>query len=47
MLYEVITILLSAGWKRSRALFWNIVSSLTAIIGGIGGYYALDRNNFV
>jgi len=35
-------ILLGAGWKRSRALFWNIVSSLTAIIGGIGGYYALD-----
>lgn len=36
-------ILLSAGWKRSRALFWNIVSSLTAIAGGIAGYYALDN----
>ena len=36
-------ILLAAGWKRSRALFWNIVSSLTAIIGGIAGYYALDK----
>ncbi len=35
-------ILLAAGWKRSRALFWNIVSSLTAVAGGIGGYYALD-----
>jgi len=36
-------VLLSAGWKQSRALFWNIVSSLTAIIGGIAGYYALDN----
>jgi zinc and cadmium transporter len=35
-------ILLSAGWKRSRALFWNGVSSLTAIAGGIVGYLALD-----
>ncbi len=36
-------ILLSAGWKRSRALFWNGVSSLTAIAGGIVGYLALDN----
>ena len=36
-------ILLAAGWKRSRALFWNIVSSLTAIAGGLAGYYALDN----
>jgi len=36
-------ILLAAGWKRSRALFWNIVSSLTAIFGGLAGYYALDK----
>ena len=35
-------VLLAAGWKRSRALFWNIVSSLTAIVGGLAGYYALD-----
>ena len=36
-------ILLAAGWKRSRALFWNGVSSLTAIAGGITGYLALER----
>lgn len=35
-------ILLAAGWKRGRALFWNAMSSLTAIGGGIVGYFALD-----
>lgn len=36
-------ILLSAGWKRARALSWNTISSLAAIAGGIAGYYALDN----
>lgn len=36
-------ILLAAGWRRSRALFWNGVSSLTALAGGIVGYLALER----
>ncbi len=36
-------ILLAAGWTRSRALFWNGMSSLTAIAGGIAGYLALER----
>lgn len=36
-------ILLAAGWTRSRALFWNGVSSLTAIAGGVVGYLALER----
>ncbi|MCK9387144.1 MAG: ZIP family metal transporter [Sulfuritalea sp.] len=36
-------ILLAAGWKRGRALFWNGVSSLTAVAGGIVGYFALDH----
>ena len=36
-------ILLAAGWKRGRALFWNGISSLTAIAGGILGYFALDN----
>ena len=36
-------ILLGAGWRRARALFWNIVSSLTAIVGGLAGYYMLDN----
>jgi zinc and cadmium transporter len=35
-------ILLAAGWKRGRALFWNGVSSLAAVGGGILGYFALD-----
>jgi zinc and cadmium transporter len=36
-------ILLAAGWRRGRALFWNGVSSLTALAGGIVGYLALER----
>ena len=34
-------LLLASGWSRSRALFWNGVSSLTNIAGGIIGYYTL------
>lgn len=36
-------ILLAAGWKRMRALFWNGVSSLTALAGGIVGFLTLER----
>jgi zinc and cadmium transporter len=36
-------ILLAAGWQRRRALFWNGVSSLAALAGGIVGYLALER----
>ena len=36
-------ILLAAGWKRGRALLWNGVSSLTAVAGGIIGYFAFDH----
>jgi len=36
-------ILLAAGWKRGRALFWNGVSSLAALVGGVIGYFALER----
>ncbi len=36
-------ILLASGWSRGRALFWNGVSSLTALLGGIVGYLALER----
>lgn len=36
-------ILLAAGWARSRALFWNGVSSLASLAGGIIGYFALER----
>lgn len=36
-------ILLAAGWKRGRALFWNGISSLTAVAGGVIGYCALGN----
>ena len=36
-------ILLAAGWKRSRALMWNGVSSLASLLGGVIGYFALER----
>lgn len=36
-------ILLAAGWKRGRALLWNGVSSLTAVAGGIIGYFAFEN----
>lgn len=36
-------ILLAAGWKRRRALFWNGISSLTAVAGGIVGFLTLAR----
>lgn len=35
-------LLLAAGWAKRRALFWNGVSSLTAVAGGVVGYLALD-----
>lgn len=36
-------ILLAAGWSRGRALFWNGVSSLAALAGGLIGYFALEQ----
>lgn len=36
-------ILLAAGWARARALFWNGVSSLASVAGGLTGYMALER----
>ena len=36
-------ILLAAGWKHSRALFWVSVSSLAAIVGGLAGYFIIDH----
>lgn len=35
-------LLLAAGWAKRRALFWNGISSLAAILGGLLGYLALD-----
>jgi zinc and cadmium transporter len=34
-------LLLASGWGRQRALFWNGMSSMANIIGGVLGYYLL------
>lgn len=36
-------ILLAAGWQRARALFWNGISSLASLVGGVIGYFALEH----
>lgn len=36
-------ILLAAGWQRVRAFFWNGMSSLASLLGGVGGFFALER----
>lgn len=36
-------LLLAAGWRPRRALFWNGVSSLANIAGGIIGYFLLEH----
>lgn len=34
-------VLLHAGFGRARALAWNVLSGLTAVLGGLFGWYAL------
>ncbi len=34
-------VLLHAGMSRRKAFFWNLVVSLTAVVGGLVGYFAL------
>jgi zinc and cadmium transporter len=36
-------ILLHSGYTRARALAMNLLSSLATIVGGVGGYYGLQR----
>ncbi|MDR0439749.1 MAG: ZIP family metal transporter [Candidatus Accumulibacter sp.] len=36
-------ILLAAGWRRAKALFWNGISSLASLAGGIVGFLSLER----
>jgi zinc and cadmium transporter len=36
-------ILLHSGYSRARALALNLLSSLATIVGGLGGYYGLQR----
>ncbi len=35
-------VLLNAGYTRRRALFYNALSSLSAVVGGAVGYFALE-----
>lgn len=36
-------VLLNAGYSRARALVFNALSSLSAVLGGVIGYFALER----
>jgi len=33
-------VLLHAGFSRRKALLWNVISSLTAVLGGLVGWFA-------
>lgn len=35
-------VLLNAGYSRRRALFYNVLSGLSAVVGGVIGYLSLD-----
>jgi zinc and cadmium transporter len=35
-------VLLNAGYSRKRALLFNILAGLSAVVGGVAGYYWLD-----
>jgi zinc and cadmium transporter len=36
-------ILLAAGWERKKALFWNGISSLASVAGGVIAYFSLEH----
>jgi zinc and cadmium transporter len=36
-------VLLNAGFSKSKALLFNMLSSLTSIVGGVLGYFLLDQ----
>ncbi|QXP84348.1 ZIP family metal transporter [Methylococcus sp. ANG] len=38
-------ILLQSGYGRSRALWYNLMSSLGTVVGGVAAYFALERMN--
>lgn len=37
----IFAVLLQSGMARGRALFWNLISSLTSVLGGIIAWYSL------
>lgn len=40
-------VLLNSGMSRGRALFWNLLTSLTSVIGGVVAYYALHKVQYI
>lgn len=38
-----LSILIAGGMKKAQALFYNFLSALTSLIGGIVGFYFLDK----
>ena len=36
-------VLLHSGYSRARALWFNLLSSLTAVLGGVLGYFVLKQ----
>lgn len=40
-------ILLHCGYSKIRAMAYNLISGMTSIIGGIAGYFILDRVEFL
>lgn len=36
-------VLINAGYSRRRALFYNLLSGLAAVLGGVAGYFALEQ----
>ncbi len=37
-------VLLNAGYTRTRALFYNLLSGLSSVVGGVGAYYLLAES---
>jgi zinc and cadmium transporter len=35
-------VLLNSGMSRRRAIYWNLVTALGAVVGGVVGYFALS-----
>lgn len=40
-------VLLNAGFSRARAYIYNLICSLMAVLGGVLGYFLLDRANAI
>ena len=40
----IFAVLLNSGVKRGRAVLLNLLTSLTAVIGGVVGYFALEKS---